>query len=98
MHISTEWAGKNVGCASIRIFDVLCDCVCRTARAHEQGTALTFMTPGEEKLLSQLELRVGKGGHTSGSAVSLSIKPYKFRMSEVEGFRYRVKVHLEQQL
>lgn len=60
---------------------------CRTARGHEHGTALTFMIPDEERLLSQLEQRVGRR-----AADPLSIKPYKFRMSEVEGFRYRVKV------
>lgn len=47
------------------------------------------MTPSEEKLLSQLEKQLG-GASEPGSS-QLSIKPYKFRMSEVEGFRYRVK-------
>ena len=64
----------------------------RTARGYEHGSALTFMTPGEEGLLTELEQRMEVGGQGSrGSAGSL-IKPYKFRMSEVEGFRYRVKV------
>lgn len=58
----------------------------RTARGYEHGTALTFMIPEEERLLSQLEQRVGRG-----VADDTPIKPYKFRMSEVEGFRYRVK-------
>ena len=63
----------------------------RTARGYEHGTALTFLTPGEEELLSELEDRM-KGGQGSSGTVSSHIKPYKFRMSEVEGFRYRVKV------
>ena len=59
-------------------------------RGYEHGTALTFMTPDEQKLLSQLEERVGRAGGPASSGQL--IKPYKFRMSEVEGFRYRVKV------
>lgn len=48
------------------------------------------MTPDEEELLDELEKRlVGVGPDTPTSS---PIKPYRFRMSEVEGFRYRVKV------
>jgi len=65
----------------------------RTARGHDSGAALTFVTPAEEKLLSELETRLlkGAGSDVSGSAL---IKPYKFHMSEIEGFRYRVKVRM----
>ena len=64
----------------------------RTARGHDSGAALTFVTPAEEGLLGELEARLkGAGSEASGSSL---IKPYKFHMSEIEGFRYRVKVRL----
>ena len=87
MHTFTEWAGEVVcfywnGMANYR------NAARRTARGHEHGTALTFLTPGEEELLSQLERRMGEagGGQGSSSTANSPIKPYKFRMSEVEGF------------
>ncbi len=48
------------------------------------------MTPDEEGLLKQLEERLGRARDPASSGPPL--KPYKFRMAEVEGFRYRVKV------
>ena len=70
----------------------------RTARGHEHGTALTFLTPDEEVLLDKLEEWFAKATASSTSSSSScsvagsGLKPYHFRMSEVEGFRYRVKV------
>ena len=54
------------------------------------------MTPGEEVLLDQLEAWQSKSSAapSSSSLANSPLKPYKFRMSEVEGFRYRVKVKL----
>lgn len=63
---------------------------CRTARGYEHGTALTFMTPDKEDLLDQLERKMAGVGGVSSSPII----PYKFRMSEVEGFRYRVQVNV----
>ena len=40
-------------------------------------------------MLSQLEERLKEVGSDT------PIKPYRFRMAEIEGFRYRVKVRLE---
>lgn len=65
-------------------------CTSRTARGQDSGAALTFITPSEEEFLSELEGRL-KGAGPEGSSAS-TVKPYKFRMSEIEGFRYRVKV------
>lgn len=48
------------------------------------------MTPKEETLLSQLEEWLSRPA--SFPVAGSTLKPYKFRMSEVEGFRYRVKV------
>jgi len=56
----------------------------RTARGFDYGTALTFVCPGEEDRLALVEERLR--GHGAGVVV----KPYKFQMSEIEGFRYRV--------
>ena len=48
------------------------------------------MTPEEEGVMSQVEERLV--GVESDTPTSSPIKPYRFRMTEVEGFRYRVKV------
>ena len=62
-------------------------CLCRTARGEDTGTALSFVcNESEEKLLEQAQLFQKE---ESGVAV---IKPYQFKMSEIEGFRYRSKV------
>lgn len=57
----------------------------RTARAHERGTALSFVTEEETELLTEVEEYL-----TDESGVC-SLKPYQFKMEEVEGFRYRTK-------
>lgn len=60
----------------------------RTARGMESGSSLTFVTPTEESLLEQVQQNLQK---EAGGATELGIKPYKFKMSEIEGFRYRVQ-------
>jgi ATP-dependent RNA helicase DDX56/DBP9 len=56
----------------------------RTARGMDCGTALSFICPGnEEDLLKEAAKRLNQ---------TESVKPYQFRMSEIDGFRYRVTV------
>uniref|UniRef100_A0A3Q3RW04 Probable ATP-dependent RNA helicase DDX56 n=1 Tax=Mastacembelus armatus TaxID=205130 RepID=A0A3Q3RW04_9TELE len=57
----------------------------RTARADNPGTALSFISHTELGLLSQVEEALT--GENSGSA----LKPYEFKMEEIEGFRYRCR-------
>ena len=64
--------------------------VFRTARGQDSGAALTFITPTEEGILTELEERLKGLGHNTPT--DTPIKPYKFRMSEIEGFQYRVRV------
>lgn len=59
----------------------------RTARGHNSGTALSFVTSLlEQDYLSLLEEYL-KSDVTDSGAV---LKPYNFKVSEIEGFRYRV--------
>uniref|UniRef100_A0A8C4QI58 RNA helicase n=1 Tax=Eptatretus burgeri TaxID=7764 RepID=A0A8C4QI58_EPTBU len=58
----------------------------RTARAHQQGTALTFVSHCEVHLLEEVE-QILSGGDDGKSV----LKPYQFDMKEIEGFRYRCK-------
>ncbi|XP_061409202.1 probable ATP-dependent RNA helicase DDX56 [Lethenteron reissneri] len=55
----------------------------RTARADNQGTALTFVNHKEMSLLQEVETIL------AGDKESAALKPYQFRMAEIEGFRYR---------
>ncbi|XP_062523129.1 probable ATP-dependent RNA helicase DDX56 isoform X2 [Corticium candelabrum] len=58
----------------------------RTARGKECGTALSLVCPGEEEgRLREAVKRLSKGEVTADS-----VKPYQFKMSEIDGFRYRV--------
>ncbi|XP_041816441.1 probable ATP-dependent RNA helicase DDX56 isoform X2 [Chelmon rostratus] len=57
----------------------------RTARADNPGTALSFISHTELGLLSEVEEALA-GDH--GDSV---LKPYKFKMEEIEGFRYRCR-------
>ncbi|KAF6780231.1 hypothetical protein AHF37_00262 [Paragonimus kellicotti] len=75
----------------------------RTARADQMGTALSFVNRTEEKLLTAVEALLNPAGlAASGSQVSAAsdtkassiFRPYQFRLSEVDGFRYRAMVHL----
>lgn len=51
----------------------------RTARAWNEGTALSFATEEEEEKLSEVRDAVG------------DLKPYLIRMEELDGFRYRAR-------
>ncbi|TPP66473.1 ATP-dependent RNA helicase DBP9 [Fasciola gigantica] len=69
----------------------------RTARAGQMGTALSFVSVAEEKLLRSVESLLNPAGEaaacgsTEGSSTKASsvFRPYQFRLSEVDGFRYR---------
>ena len=70
----------------------------RTARGQQNGAALTFVTPAEEELLTEIQKRLkGDSQETPSTTSEMPIKPYKFQMSEIEGFRYRVKVSIGKQ-
>merc|ERR1711892_351978 len=58
----------------------------RTARGQQNGTALSSINAGEVGLLSSLEehLREVCGGENH-------LKPYQFKMDELDGFRYRAR-------
>ncbi|XP_023268204.1 probable ATP-dependent RNA helicase DDX56 [Seriola lalandi dorsalis] len=57
----------------------------RTARADNSGTALSFISHTELDLLSEVEEALtGENGESV-------LKPYEFKMEEIEGFRYRCR-------
>jgi ATP-dependent RNA helicase DDX56/DBP9 len=61
----------------------------RTARGTETGSSLSFVCDSEVTQLKEVEAKL------TGGAVNetpIAVKPYKFKMSEIDGFRYRVKV------
>lgn len=61
----------------------------RTARADNTGTALSLVaTPTEKNVLDKVEEKLSKG-MSLGSDEKM-LKPYMFKMDQVEGFRYRV--------
>uniref|UniRef100_A0A8D3DSZ9 RNA helicase n=1 Tax=Scophthalmus maximus TaxID=52904 RepID=A0A8D3DSZ9_SCOMX len=55
----------------------------RTARADNPGTALSFISHTELGLLSEVEEAL--------IGADSVLKPYKFKMEEIEGFRYRCR-------
>ncbi|XP_047425240.1 probable ATP-dependent RNA helicase DDX56 [Mugil cephalus] len=57
----------------------------RTARADNPGTALSFVSLTEQELLSEVEEAL------SGDNSDSVLKPYAFKMDEIEGFRYRCR-------
>ncbi|VDO72859.1 unnamed protein product [Schistosoma margrebowiei] len=71
----------------------------RTARADQMGTALSFVSKLEESRLADVEALLNPAGAAaavkSGVAseekdfASSVFRPYQFRLSEVDGFRYR---------
>ena len=52
----------------------------RTARADQKGTALSFASVREAALLAQVQ-----------ESLTTELRPFEFRMEEVDGFRYRAK-------
>ncbi|KAM9456560.1 putative ATP-dependent RNA helicase DDX56 [Clarias gariepinus] len=57
----------------------------RTARADNKGTSLTFVSHSEIALLTEVENAL------TGDSGNCSLKPYGFKMEEIEGFRYRCR-------
>ncbi|KAK2823261.1 hypothetical protein Q7C36_019861 [Tachysurus vachellii] len=57
----------------------------RTARADNKGTALTFVSNSELALLEDVESAL------TGDSGNCALKPYGFKMDEIEGFRYRCR-------
>ncbi|XP_040014207.1 probable ATP-dependent RNA helicase DDX56 [Xiphias gladius] len=57
----------------------------RTARADNPGTALSFISNTELGLLSDVEEAL------TGESADSVLKPYEFKMEEIEGFRYRCR-------
>uniref|UniRef100_A0A8C4DZA3 Probable ATP-dependent RNA helicase DDX56 n=1 Tax=Dicentrarchus labrax TaxID=13489 RepID=A0A8C4DZA3_DICLA len=57
----------------------------RTARADNPGTALSFIAHTELALLSEVEEGLAGGNG------DFFLKPYQFKMDEIEGFRYRCR-------
>ncbi|XP_035996482.1 probable ATP-dependent RNA helicase DDX56 isoform X2 [Fundulus heteroclitus] len=57
----------------------------RTARADNPGTALSFISHTEVGALEEVEEALG------GDNAETALKPYEFRMEEIEGFRYRCR-------
>ncbi|XP_065921026.1 probable ATP-dependent RNA helicase DDX56 isoform X2 [Dysidea avara] len=61
-------------------------CIGRTARGEESGTTLSFVCSESE------EERLEKAQSNQKEHLGVvAIKPYQFKMSEIEGFRYRAK-------
>lgn len=57
----------------------------RTARADNPGTALSFISHTELGLLLEVEEAL------AGDHAESVLKPYEFKMEEIEGFRYRCR-------
>ena len=58
----------------------------RTARGDSTGTALSIITAKDEPQLKEVEMKITGESNDSQSV----LKPYLFKMDEIEGFRYRV--------
>ncbi|KAJ6658713.1 hypothetical protein lerEdw1_019873 [Lerista edwardsae] len=58
----------------------------RTARADNPGTALTFVLHSEREQLAAVETAL------TGESDESPLRPYQFRMEEIEGLRYRCQV------
>ncbi len=66
----------------------------RTARGTKQGTALSFVDNSEQDLLLIVEedLKESFNYKKKNSGEDLVLfKPFKFKMDEIEGFRYRAR-------
>ena len=60
----------------------------RTARGTQQGTALSLINATETKLLEELEAHLNQ---VCGGDSGAHLKPYQFKMDELDGFRYRAR-------
>ena len=61
----------------------------RTARGAENGRALSIIEPNEQTLLELVNEELKEGYNTSDDHAI--IKPFRFKMNEIEGFRYRAR-------
>jgi len=59
----------------------------RTARGNNKGTALSLVAGKEKERAEAVELALSGGDEAAPSTPIF--KPYKFRMEELDGFRYR---------
>ncbi|XP_055886171.1 probable ATP-dependent RNA helicase DDX56 [Biomphalaria glabrata] len=64
----------------------------RTARADNQGTALSFVSIKDNEKLEEVEQALVEDNAQEGQSI---FKPYNFKMEEIEGFRYRAKDALQ---
>jgi len=60
----------------------------RTARGVQQGTALSLISGQETQLLDSLEQHLTE---VCGGDGESHLKPYQFKMEELDGFRYRAR-------
>merc|ERR1712083_654815 len=58
----------------------------RTARGNQQGTALSLVSSQENDLLEAVEQRLEEI-----NPGQINLKPYQFKMEELDGFKYRAK-------
>ena len=66
----------------------ICVRVGRTARGNNKGTALSLVAGKEKDRAEEVEKALSGGDEVTPSTTSI-FKPYKFRMEELDGFRYR---------
>ncbi|XP_046851331.1 probable ATP-dependent RNA helicase DDX56 isoform X2 [Xenia sp. Carnegie-2017] len=59
----------------------------RTARGFNTGNALSLVTSSDEKVITAVEERLSP--NSVSSADEKLFTPFKFKMDEIEGFRYR---------
>jgi len=62
----------------------------RTARGDKTGTALSLVLPEEAELLQEAQSQLSACVEDSNEA-SEPLKPYHFKMEEIDGLRYRCK-------
>ncbi|XP_065185560.1 probable ATP-dependent RNA helicase DDX56 [Sycon ciliatum] len=61
----------------------------RTARGMEAGNALSLVSPSETFRLRKAEKKLQVAAGCVAEDAEPFVKPYAFKMSEIEGFRYR---------
>lgn len=62
----------------------------RTARGTQRGTALSLVEPNEHTLLELVDEELKESYNYASNAASI-FKPFRFKMDEIEGFRYRAR-------
>ncbi|XP_028391173.1 probable ATP-dependent RNA helicase DDX56 [Dendronephthya gigantea] len=60
----------------------------RTARGHNTGNALSLVTSSDDKMITAVEERLSPNFASANERI---FKPFKFKMEEIEGFRYRAQ-------